>query len=612
MNDEAGPVAGQDRFKARKSTLKLLEEAGLFDGDEKNTHQVGHHDRCNTVIEPYLSHQWFLKMGEMAARATKAVEDGTVTLTPERWVGVFHNWMGNIRDWCISRQLWWGHRIPVWTCEGCNAEICEIETPTSCPECGAGELKQDADVLDTWFSSWLWSFSPLGWPDATEDMKKYHPTSVLVTGPDIIFFWVARMMMASYHFLDEEPFAEVLFHGIVRDEKGRKMSKSLGNSPDPIELMDKYGADALRMSMIMLTPTGQDVFFGEETLEVGRNFCNKIFQATKLVLGGWDELDLEANASTGGQCDFDAVADNDSDPAAALGELWQQMFGAEAPVEFRADHIELEDRWLMNRMAVIAGDVNSNLEKRRLNDAAYSAYNFFRHELCDWYLESIKPRLRDEDRRAEATCLAVAALGFSYRLLHPVMPFITEELWHALPGVDSYLMTSAFPTADKAPFAADAERFDEVTGIVSVIRSLRSDMNVPPGLRGQAILRCDQDDQAERLGVSAKRIALLAKLENVTVVVGGETPSPAGTGLAGTVEVFLPMAGLVDEAKEKERLAKELAQVEGWIIGSRKKLENENFTARAPEDVVARERDQLGENEAKAEALRARISEFGA
>jgi valyl-tRNA synthetase len=280
-------------------------------------------------------------------------------------------------------------------------------------------------------------------------------------------------------------------------------------------------------------------------------------------------------------------------------------------VEFRADHVELEDRWLMNRMAVIAGEVNSNLEKRRLNDAAYVAYNFFRHELCDWYLESIKPRLRDEDRRAEATCLAVAALGFSYRLLHPVMPFITEELWHALPGVDSYLITSSFPTAETAPFAADAERFEEMTGIVSVIRSLRSDMNVPPGRRGQAILRCDKDDQAERLGASAERIALLAKLETVTVRVGGETPSPAGTGLAGTVEVFLPMAGLVDEAKEKERLGKELSQLEGWIMGSRKKLENENFTARAPENVVARERDQLVENEAKAEALRARIAEFG-
>ncbi|MBU1677184.1 valine--tRNA ligase, partial [bacterium] len=284
MNDAAGDLAGLDRFEAREATLRFLREQGLYDGEEKNVHQVGHHDRCGNIIEPYLSRQWFLRMGDLAKPAVQAVADGKVKLLPERWVGVYHNWMDNIRDWCISRQLWWGHRIPVWYCSACAREICAADAPDTCPGCGAAELVQDPDVLDTWFSSWLWTFSPLGWPDESDDLKRYHPTSLLVTGPDIIFFWVARMIMASYHFLGEEPFGEVLFHGIVRDEQGRKMSKSLGNSPDPVDLMDKYGADALRMSMLMLTPTGQDTFFSEESLEVGRNFCNKVFQATKLIL----------------------------------------------------------------------------------------------------------------------------------------------------------------------------------------------------------------------------------------------------------------------------------------------------------------------------------------
>ena len=610
MNDAAGPVAGLDRFAARKATLKLLDESGFFDGEQKNVHQVGHHDRCDTIIEPYLSHQWFLKMGEMAARASRAVDDGTINLTPERWVGVYHNWMSNIRDWCISRQLWWGHRIPVWTCGGCGGEICSVTTPTTCPACGGTELVQDADVLDTWFSSWLWTFSPLGWPGTSEDLERYHPTSVLVTGPDIIFFWVARMIMASYHFLDEEPFREVVFHGIVRDDQGRKMSKTLGNSPDPIELMDKYGADALRMSMIMLTPTGQDVFFGEETLEVGRNFCNKIFQATKLVLGAWDETGFEAVRGEGGACDLAAVAALEGRPAEAAAELWRQVFGAEAPAAFRAAEITLEDRWLLNRLAVVTAEVNANLERRRLNDAAYAAYNFFRHELCDWYLEAVKPRLRDEHRRAEAASLALAALGVSYKLLHPVMPFITEELWGQLPASGGYMMVSSFPTAAEPPFVAEAARFQQLADVVGVVRSLRTDLNVPPGRRGRGVLRPANADQAATLAADAEAIALLAKLDEVVLLGEDPTPSPAGVGLAGTIEVFLPMEGLVDLDKERERLGKELALVEGWIAAGAKKLSNDNFTGRAPEDVVRREQDQLAENEAKAEALRLRLADL--
>ncbi|MBE0564665.1 MAG: valine--tRNA ligase, partial [Krumholzibacteria bacterium] len=297
MNEQAGRFAGLDRDECRRRVVAALEAEGLLDKVENHVHQVGHHDRCGAVIEPYLSRQWFLKMDELAAPAVRAVESGEITLYPERWVGVYHNWMRNIRDWCISRQLWWGHRIPVWYCGGCAAEIAASAAPGACPHCGSTDLAQDEDVLDTWFSSWLWTFSPLGWPGRTPDLERFHPTTVMVTAADIIFFWVARMIMASYEFLGEKPFGEVLFTGIVRDGQGRKMSKSLGNSPDPIDLIDVYGADALRCSLVMLTPTGADINFEEPTLEVGRNFCNKIFQATKLVLGVWDEAGLAGAAA---------------------------------------------------------------------------------------------------------------------------------------------------------------------------------------------------------------------------------------------------------------------------------------------------------------------------
>ncbi len=612
MNAAAGGLAGLDRFEAREATLQALRKQGFSDGEEKNVHQVGHHDRCGNVIEPYLSRQWFLRMGDLAKPAVQAVADGTVKLQPERWVGVYHNWMDNIRDWCISRQLWWGHRIPVWYCGACEQEVCAVETPDACTACGSTELAQDPDVLDTWFSSWLWTFSPLGWPDESDDLQRFHPTSLLVTGPDIIFFWVARMIMASYHFLDEEPFGEVLFHGIVRDEQGRKMSKSLGNSPDPIGLMDKYGADALRMSMLMLTPTGQDSFFSEESLEVGRNFCNKVFQATKLILGHWEEAGLGGGDTPGaaaGGADLGVMRVHENDPAAAAAALWRELFGVPAPFEFDGDALELEDRWILNRLATVTAEVNTNLERRRLNDAAYTGYNFFRHELCDWYLEAIKPRLRDETRRREALGLAVCALAVSYKLLHPVIPFITEELWRRLPTAGGFLMVSRFPVCEGgAPWAEDAARFDTATGIVSAIRSLRTDLNVPPGRRGHVILRVPDEAQRLALVADAERIALLAKLENVKVVVAGEDPSPAGVAMAGTVEIFLLMAGLVDLEKERDRLAKELAKVDGFIVGSRRKLGNDKFTQRAPAEVVDREKELLTENESRAVALRQRLA----
>ena len=618
MNEQAGSFAGLDRYECRKAVVAALEKDGLLDKIEKHVHQVGHHDRCGHVIEPYLSRQWFLKMDQLAEPAVRAVADKEITLFPERWVGVYDNWMGNIRDWCISRQLWWGHRIPVWYCGDCDQEIAARTAPEKCPACGSGNLTQEEDVLDTWFSSWLWTFSPLGWPDESSDLEKYHPTSVLVTGPDIIFFWVARMIMASYEFRGEKPFEEVLFHGIVRDEEGQKMSKSLGNSPDPIHLIDEYGADALRCSLVMLTPTGQDIFFSETTLEVGRNFCNKVFQATKLVLGAWDDAELAAGAAGSGAPRILAIDQLGSTeqwtehPGKLFGRFWEGVFGGKPPVDIDDADLKLEDRWMLGRLLETVAACDGNMEKRRLNDAAYGVFNFFRHEYCDWYLEAIKPRLRNEQDRGPALAAAVLGLAVSYKLLHPVMPFITEELWSWLPPSRGFLMSSSFPSFQgPVPFASEGEQFAQVMEIVGVIRNLRQELGVQPGKRGSALLRTPSAAEADQLKAELPLIALLAKMESVELTDAGEDPSPAGVGVAGTVEIFLPMEGLVDLEKERARLTKELANIEGWMKGCRAKLGNKKFTANAPDKVVQKQRDLLAENEATASKLKELLDSLG-
>jgi valyl-tRNA synthetase len=546
------------------------------------------------------------------------VAEGDIQLFPERWVGVYENWMSNIRDWCISRQLWWGHRIPVWYCGDCEEEIAARTEPDICPACGGEHLAQEEDVLDTWFSSWLWTFSPLGWPDETADLEKFHPTSVLVTAPDIIFFWVARMIMASYEFKGEKPFGEVLFHGIVRDEEGRKMSKSLGNSPDPIHLIDEYGADALRCSLVMLTPTGQDIFFSESTLEVGRNFCNKIFQATKLVLGAWDQAGL-APSDPDAQAprtldigDLGTAGDWTKRPAGLFAELWSGVLGGKPPAELIDSDLKLEDRWVIGRLLETVAGCDANMGKRRLNDAAYGVFNFFRHEYCDWYLEAVKPRLRGTQDRGPALAVAVLCLAVSYKLLHPMMPFITEELWSWLPPARGFLMSSSFPRYTReTPFLQECGLFSQVMKIVGVIRNMRNELGVQPGKRGRAILRAPTTKESVELEAGLSLIALLAKMETVEVVTGGEDPSPAGAGVAGSVEVFLPMEGLVDLEKERARLAKELVGIENWMKGCRAKLGNEKFTANAPEHVVQKQRDLLAENELKAGKLKELLAALG-
>ncbi len=581
---------GLDRFVARKAVVNDLEAAGLLDRIEEHTHMVGYHDRTDTVIEPYISRQWFLKMEDLAKPAIAAVEDGTVSMFPERWVGVYFNWMRNIRDWCISRQLWWGHRIPFYDCS-CGHGFVSVETPETCPECGGSEFDQDQDVLDTWFSSWLWTFSPLGWPEKTAALQKFHPTSVLVTGADILFFWVARMIMAGYEFLGEPPFTEVLYTGIVRDEKGQKLSKSLGNSPDPIELMDLYGADALRFVLIMLTPTGQDINFSNETCETGRNFCTKIHNATRLLFGALEESGLEFAEADPSRMEAELGHDADADAEAWFASFFGRAFGQDLP-DTGVAPLELEDRWMLHRLGEAARRVDREMEARQLNDAAYAGYSCFWNEFCDWYLEAIKPRLRGDDAAARNTALLVALSVHAalLRLLHPFLPYITEELWSRHPATGGFIVTAPMPRFSVgAPFAEDAARFELIRDFVGVARNLRSELGVPPGKRGRMLLA--SDDGGAELEKLTGQIAVLAKLETVELIEPGTQPRQSVSAVVGRYECFLPLEGLVDPQKERERLDKERSQLEGRLSGVRAKLGNEKFTSRAPAEVVERERE---------------------
>ncbi len=404
MNEQAGPFAGLDRFEARKQLLRRLEDDGLLVGTKPHTLSRGTHDRCGTIIEPYLSDQWFVRMKPLAEPAIRAVEENRVTFYPERWRNVYLHWMRNIQDWCISRQLWWGHRIPIYTCEGCAEVVAAHDAPSACPACGGSAFRQDEDVLDTWFSSWLCPLSPMGWPREKQDLERYHPTSVLVTGPDIIFFWVARMIMASLEFVGEIPFHTVLLNGILRDGKGRKISKSLGNALDPLVLVDKHGADALRFSTVMLSPPGQDTFFDENNVATGRNFANKIWNASRLVLTsaherGWVQaLGLDAEPR-GADAETRGPARNRTEAFAAL---WRSAF-ARTPPDGVLDGLRLEDRWILHAFERAAREANESLRGMRANDAASRVYHFFWDEFCAWYLESIKPRFYGDDAPSSRT-----------------------------------------------------------------------------------------------------------------------------------------------------------------------------------------------------------------
>ena len=562
MNENAGDFRGLDRFEARERIVAALRDAGYLDKTEPHVLSVGHCSRCDTVIEPRLSWQWFVKMAPLAAPALEAARKGKVKFFPGRWKRVYLNWLENIRDWCISRQLWWGHRIPVWY-RG-DEMVVSVDPPP-----GEG-WRQDEDVLDTWFSSWLWPFAILGWPEETPDLARYYPNSLMVTGSDIIFFWVARMIMAGIEFRGEIPFRHVYFTSILRDAQGRKLSKSLGNSPDPLEMMDRYGADAIRFTLIYLTPTGSDLLFDEKRIETGKFFANKIWNAARLV---------------------------------------QMRLGDEDLSRVRESQLTLtrEDRWILSRFAGAVKDVSRNLKTYRLNEAANALYQFAWTEYCDWYLEMAKPRWADEadpaDRRA-ARWVAVTVLDGILRLLHPFMPFVTEEIWQALPHDGELLAMTSWPRARKAWFDAEVEReVGFLQQLVTAVRNLRAENNVPPGRRVAVVVR-GRPEQLDLVDGLAETFRTLAKIDTLEVARDHSRPRVAASAVVDGAEVFLPLEGLIDLDAERERLVREADKLMADLEGVRRKLRNQDFLTKARPDVVEREHGRLTQLEETLDKLR--------
>jgi valyl-tRNA synthetase len=532
------------------------------------------------VIEPLVSREWFVRMEPLARPAIEAVERGEIDFYPPRWRNVYLSWMNNIRDWCISRQLWWGHHIPVWYCPDGHMTASRTE-PTRCASCGAGELVQDENVLDTWFSSWLWTFTPLGWPDETDDLQAFHPTSVLVTGSEIIFFWVARMIMASLEFMREIPFRHVFLTGIVRDGMGRKMSKSLGNSPDPLDIIDRYGTDAFRFTLVMLSPPGRDVYFAEEKLETGRNFVNKLWQASRLILGACEK---ESWASPSGE----------STPSHPLARAWARSY--RGGLDFTPE-IAWEDRWILSALDRCVRDVDADLSGWRLNEAASRIYDFFWGEYCDWYLELAKIRLYGEGDKRTVLSVLLYTLAECVKMAHPFLPYVTEELWSSLPMTAGLVIKAAYPVPRDGFADAEADgRMDLFRGLVSAARNIRSLYRVSPSARIELRIKTPDRDLAllDELSFGLRQLVRVDRL-----VCGPEVGKEKGCASTpvGVYEVIVPLAGVANLEEEVARLRKERRQIQNDLSVVDAKLSNQEFLAKAREEVVqkAREkRDTLG------------------
>ena len=573
MTDAAGEAyAGLDRAECRKRVLAALEKEGLIEKVDPYRHSVGEHDRCGTVIEPLVSREWFVRMQPLAQPAIDVVEKGEIDFYPPRWRNVYLSWMYNIRDWCISRQLWWGHRIPVWYCPGGHMTVSRTD-PVRCASCGSGDLVQDENVLDTWFSSWLWTFSPLGWPEKTKDLETFHPTNVLVTGSEIIFFWVARMIMASLEFVGEIPFRHVFLTGIVRDATGRKMSKSLGNSPDPLDIIDKYGTDAFRFTLVMLSPPGRDVFFAEEKLETGRHFVNKLWQASRLVLGAYEK--------DGANMFGDRRAGH------PFAEAWAS--GYRGDLGFDPD-LAWEDRWILSALDRCVREVDAGLEGWRLNDAASRVYDFFWSEYCDWYLELAKIRLYGEGDKRTVISVLLYTLGESIRMLHPFLPYVTEELWSALPMSEGLLSGSRYPVSRQGFDDPDMDRRMELLkGLVTSARNIRAQYRVNPSARIELRVRTPDNDLSLVDALSAG-LRQLARADRVVCGPDAVKEKGCASTPVGSYEVIVPLSGVADLDAEIARLRKEKSAIEGELAAVDRKLANEDFLAKAKEEVVQKAR----------------------
>jgi len=566
INENGGKYAGMDRYECRKQIIADLDALGLLEKTEDYSHNVGTCYRCHNDVEPLISAQWFVKMEPLAKDAIRVVKDGTIQFVPERFTKTYINWMENVHDWCISRQLWWGHQIPAWYCDDCGHINVSREDPTKCEKCGSTHLTRDGDVLDTWFSSALWPFSTMGWPNMeAEDLKYWYPTSVLVTGYDIIFFWVARMIFSGMEQMKKEPFKTVLIHGLVRDDQGRKMSKSLGNGIDPLEMADTYGADALRFNLITGNSPGNDMRFYVEKCEAMRNFANKIWNASRYVM---------MNLS------IDKV---------------------ELP-----EKLELEDKWILTKLNTLVKEVTENMETFELGVASAKIYDFIWDTYCDWYIELTKTRLYGEDEQAKTAAQQVLCyvLLQTLKLLHPFMPFITEEIWQALPNEGGFLISAQWPVyREELDFAAEEEAMEAVKDAISSVRARRAEMNVPPSRKAKMLIVTTDPAIYEQGGHFITRLAYASE-----VTVSAQAPED----LAGTVSVvthnatvYMPLAELVDLAKERERIAGEIARAEENLARIEKKLSNAGFVAKAPEAVVNGEREKAE----KARALIAKLQE---
>jgi valyl-tRNA synthetase len=570
MTAEAGKYAGQERYECRKNVVKELDEKGFLVKIEDLTHAVGHCQRCHCVVEPLVSKQWFVKMEPLVKAAVDCVEDGRTQFVPERFTKSYTNWMDNIHDWCISRQIWWGHRIPVWYCDECGEVIASRTDITKCPKCG-GHVHQDEDALDTWFSSALWPFSTMGWPEKTELLKQFYPTSVLVTGYDIIFFWIARMLVMGMEFMKEIPFHRVFIHGLVRDSQGRKMSKSLGNGIDPLEVIDKYGADTLRFMLITGNTPGNDMRFYWERVDATRNFANKIWNASRFALMNLEGYDKHA-------------------------EL--------APYT-------LADKWILSRLQDTVKDVTNFLENFELGEAGRLIYEFVWGELCDWYIELAKPRLYNKENpaeRATAQHVLCEVLGSSMKLLHPYMPFITEEIWQCLPHEGDSIMIAPWPKFQEELVNLDAEKgMSAIMDVVKAIRNMRAEVNAAPGRKAPAILFVE-DSLRDIIEANGAYIKLLGTVDELTIENSGcAKPENAMATVVNSIEIYLPLKGLIDVEKENTRLNKELEGLSKEIKRIEGKLSNAGFLAKAPSDVVANEKTKGEEIGQKMLAIKKRL-----
>jgi len=587
MTRAAGDYAGMDRYECRQALVEELKQKKLLSHVDEHTHSVGHCYRCRTVIEPLVSLQWFVRMRPLADAALEAQDEGRVAFHPPRWERVYRDWLENVRDWCISRQIWWGHRIPAWTCGDCGEVIVEREDPSACPECGSGKLAQDEDVLDTWFSSALWPFSTLGWPEDTDDLACYYPTSLLVTDRGIIYFWVARMVMMGLEMRDEVPFNDVYIHGTILDEIGRKMSKSLGNGIDPIDVIERFGADAVRFSLVMLTVEGQDVKLSENRFEMGRNFINKLWNAARFTLMNLKDM-KDAGAARGGD-------------------------------------LRLEDRWILSRLNAAIDRVGRALEGYRFNEAARAIYDFSWREFCDWYLEIVKPRMAGgaADPGPVAAVLTHCLDGL-LRILHPIAPFVTEEIWQRLREflpldtlaaaageAPDMLMLASWPQTIELPEPAQAERTMAVLqGLIRGVRNIRSKMNIPDSKPVRALISVPDEEMRARLAAERATFTAMARIDDAEIGVGLSRPPASSVEVVEQVQLFVPLRGLIDITEERARIGKRIEEAEALLRRAEGKLGNPQFIERAPEAIVERERDAKARAEERLAALRRSLQEL--